>query len=161
MIFIKETLGRKDHTGNTKTALHRAGVNERLLNGMDMLSISKPLNRYNVPSLHSTAQQKAGAHCRSIQQDCTGTAVSGSAALLCPTKAKPFTEGIHQNLIFIHLDCFQSIIEVELDFSCHALRTSPLCGGLCRTSKQRRQHLLFISLKLALTRGRLLGHESL
>lgn len=82
MIFEKRD-GIEDHGRRAKTALDRAVLDKRLLNGMEFAPLRNSLDRCDFFSFGLDGQKQTGQHGFSIQENGATTAVADIAAPFC------------------------------------------------------------------------------
>src|SRR3954463_7107313 len=95
-VLIEKRFRRENHTAQAEPALSRLFLDERLLNGMRMLSGPKPFEGDDLRTIDSTDGCDTGADRSPAGKHRAGTALPQPAAELRPAQAKVVAEDVEQ-----------------------------------------------------------------
>ena len=100
----EQVVHRDDQPGRAEPALHRAGVEERLLHRVQRRRRSgQPLDRHDVAALRLAGGDQAGAHDDAVEVDRARAALALLAGVLRAGQAQPLAQDVEQALALPHV----------------------------------------------------------
>ncbi len=90
--------GHDDQPGCAEPALHRAGLQEGLLDGVQLAPVGQSLDRGDLPAGRLAGRDQAGADRLAVEVDGAGAALALLAGVLGPGQGEPFAQQVQQAL---------------------------------------------------------------
>ena len=114
-LLRQERLGRQQHARRAEPALHRAAVDERLLQGVEPFPVGQPLDRRQLAAVGLDRQIRAGTHRRPVDQHRARPAHLHVARALRALELQAIAQDVEQQRLRTHVDLDGPAVEPEAE----------------------------------------------
>lgn len=111
--FLQHPDGTADLPGSTVSALKGIVIDERLLQGMQHITVGNTFDRCDRCAVFHHRQRQTAEDALTVTQQCTGTALAMVTTLFCTGQLEIFPYSVQQRYPWMNVDLVAPLVDVQ------------------------------------------------